>query len=231
MMLASSLCTDDVAEATAIASYFDDIHAFVRSVQPPAYPHGIDRELAAAGEVVFIENCAGCHGTYGATDADDTYPNLLLPLDVIGTDPVVAQGGTIYAPHMVDWYNESFYGEITRMEPEQPFAGYAAPPLDGVWATGPFLHNGSVPSIALVLDSTKRPTYWRRLKYDGTDFDEVNLGWPYLELDEGHATAPAEDVKFIYDTTWLAHDNGGHTFGDHLDDAERAAVLEYIKTL
>lgn len=231
MMLASSLCTDTVEEATAISTYFNNIHAFVKSVRPPAYPFAIDAALADVGEGVFLDNCAGCHGTYGATEAEDTYPNLLFPLDVIGTDPVVAQGGTIYAPHMVEWYNESFYGEITRMEPEQPFAGYAAPPLDGVWATGPFLHNGSVPSIALVLDSSKRPTYWRRLAYDGSDFDERDVGWPYLSLEYGQATAPADEVKFIYDTTWLAHDNGGHTFGDHLDDDERTAVLEYLKTL
>lgn len=231
MMLASSLCTDTIEEATMIASYFDDIHAYVRSVRAPAYPFAIDAALAATGEGIFVRDCAGCHGTYGATEDDDTYPNLLFPLDVIGTDPVVAEGGTVHAPHMVQWYNESFYGEITRMEPDDPFVGYAAPPLDGVWATGPFLHNGSVPSIALVLDSTRRPTYWRRVDYDSANFDEKDLGWPWLAVDHGHdGLAPAE-AKYIYDTTQFAHDNGGHTFGDHLDDDERTAVLEYLKTL
>jgi mono/diheme cytochrome c family protein len=236
MMLATSLCTDSVDEAVGIASYFNNIHAYVRSLRAPAYPYAIDEVLAVDGEEVFLANCAGCHGTYasgaaGATDEGDTYPNLLFPLDVIGTDPVVAQGGTIYAPHMVEWYNSSFYGSITRMEPDDPFPGYMAPPLDGVWATGPFLHNGSVPSIALVLDSGKRPTYWRRVDYDSANFDELNLGWPYLALDYGHDTAAPEETKFIYDTTQLAHDNAGHVFGDHLTDDERRALLEYLKTL
>jgi mono/diheme cytochrome c family protein len=231
MMLATSLCTDSVEEATAIASYFNNIHAYVRSIRAPEYPYAIDEVLAAEGEEVFLASCAGCHGTYGATEEEDTYPNLLFPLDVVGTDPVVAQGGTIYAPHMVEWYNGSFYGSITRMEPDDPFPGYMAPPLDGVWATGPFLHNGSVPNIALVIDSSKRPTYWKRVDYDSANFDEANLGWPYVAIDHGHDGAAPEEVKYIYDTTQLAHDNGGHVFGDHLDDDERRALLEYLKTL
>jgi mono/diheme cytochrome c family protein len=231
MMLATALCTDSVAEAQQIDTYFADIQAFVRSVSAPKYPFAIDAGLAGQGEVVFAANCAGCHGTYAASDADDTYPNLLFPLDVIGTDAVVAEGGTKYAPALVDWYNESFYGSITRMVPDDPFPGYMAPPLDGVWATGPFLHNGSVPNIALVLDSSKRPRFWRRVDYDSTHFDQAALGWPFAELMYGHADAADAEKKFIYDTTQFAHTNTGHTFGDHLTPEERTAVLEYLKTL
>ncbi|HEY8376616.1 MAG TPA: hypothetical protein VIK91_09020, partial [Nannocystis sp.] len=231
MMLASALCTDTVEEAQEIDAYFHHVQAFIRSVEAPKYPFAIDHALAAEGEKVFYQNCAGCHGTYGADDAEDTYPNLLFPLDIIGTDPVVAEGGTKYAPHLVDWYNESFYGQITRMEPDNPFPGYMAPPLDGVWATGPFLHNGSVPTIELVLDSTRRPKYWMRVDYDSTHFDEDALGWPYIELAYGHADAPEHERKYIYDTTQIAHSNSGHTFGDHLTQEERRAVLEYLKTL
>ncbi len=231
MMLATALCTDSVAEAQQIDSYFHHIQAFVRSLRAPKYPFAIDAALAAAGEPVFAANCAGCHGTYAADEADETYPNLLFPLDVIGTDAVVAEGGTKYAPALVDWYNESFYGSITRMEPDDPFPGYMAPPLDGVWATGPFLHNGSVPTIALVLDSAKRPKYWRRVDYDSAHFDEEALGWPFAELMYGHAQAADDERKYIYDTTQFAHTNTGHTFGDHLTEDERRAVLEYLKTL
>ena len=63
------------------------MHAFVLTLEAPLYPFAIDRKLAEKGEGVFVENCAGCHGTYGETDADDTFPNLLFPLEVIGTDP------------------------------------------------------------------------------------------------------------------------------------------------
>jgi mono/diheme cytochrome c family protein len=231
MMLATALCTDTVAEAQAIDSYFADIQAYIRSVEAPKYPFMIDAALARTGEALFLKNCAGCHGTYAEKDEDETYPNLLFPLDLIGTDPVVAEGGTKYAPQLVDWYNESFYGTVTRMEPDNPFPGYMAPPLDGIWATAPFLHNGSVPSIELVLDSTKRPTYWKRVDFDSAHFDQWSLGWPFIELAYGHADADPAERKFIYDTTHLAHSNAGHTFGDHLSGAERHAVIEYLKTL
>lgn len=230
MMLATALCTDSVEEAKQIDTYFNDIQAFIRSVKAPKYPFAIDATLAAEGEAVFTANCAGCHGTYAANDEDETYPNLLFPLDLIGTDAVVAEGAK-YAPELVEWYNESFYGSITRMTPEDPFPGYMAPPLDGVWATGPFLHNGSVPTIAAVLDSSKRPKFWRRHDFDSANFDQEALGWPHTELAYGHNQVEESERKFIYDTTQFAHTNTGHTFGDHLTDAERTAVLEYIKTL
>jgi len=47
----------------------------------------------------------------------------------------------------------------------------------------------------------------------------------------GQIGAPEDERKFIYDTTYLAHGNAGHTFGDHLTPEQRRAVLEYLKTL
>ena len=231
MMFASSLCTDSVEQAKEINDYFHHVQSYIESLRAPKYPFEIDRELAATGEKIFIQNCAGCHGTYSDNEAEETYPNLLLPLDVIGTDPVVAMGGIEHAPYLVDWYNESFYGEATRLEPDLPFPGYVAPPLDGIWATGPFLHNGSVPTIELVLHSQARPTYWKRVDYDSTNFDEEAVGWPYEEVSYGQADATEEERKFIYDTTFESYSNAGHTFGDHLEADERKALLEYIKTL
>ena len=231
MQLVSSVCTDTIEEAERIDSFFPDIQEYIRSIEAPVYPRSIDAALSRSGKRVFTQNCAGCHGTYGKTDEDDTYPNLLFPLDVIGTDDAVAMAGIDYSPEMVDWYNRSWYGQITRMEPDNPFPGYMAPPLDGIWATGPFLHNGSVPTIELVLDSTARPTYWRRVDFDSANFDEDALGWPYEELAYGQDTADEAERKYIYDTTLFGHGNAGHTFGDHLTDDERRAVLEYLKTL
>lgn len=231
MAYATSICVDDVAEAKRVDGLFVDIQAFLRSLEAPKYPRGIDADLADTGRQLFPRDCAGCHGKYGADGGEDAYPNLLFPLDVIGTDPVVANGGVIHAPELVDWYNDSFYGTITPMVPNDPFPGYVAPPLDGVWATAPFLHNGSVPTIELVLDSTARPKYWKRVDYDSSNFDEDALGWPWLGVPYGQADAPEAERKFIYDTTQWSQSNAGHTFGDHLSFDERRAVIEYLKTL
>jgi mono/diheme cytochrome c family protein len=216
-----------------MVDYFADIRAYLESIEPPAWPWAIDQELAAEGEALFACNCAGCHGTYDAANPDaETYPNLLLPLDVVGTDDAVALASTSDIGTAVDWFNSSWYGEWAQLLPEDPFPGYMAPPLDGIWATPPYLHNASVPSLELVLDSTARPTYWRRTNYDSNNYDQTQMGWPYQVLDHGQADEPvASERKHIYDTTIFAHGNGGHTFGDHLTDAERAAVLEYLKTL
>jgi mono/diheme cytochrome c family protein len=225
MMSASSLCVDDVEQATAIDAYFPDIYAFIRSIEPPRYPFSVDGALAEKGQRVFETTCSRCHGTYG--DAE-TYPNLLVDLEVIGTDPVLASSSSYLVGPYIDWFNESFWGEMSRLEPNQ---GYVAPPLDGVWATAPYLHNGSVPTIAELLNSKTRPRYWTRDRTDSTSYDESVLGFGYEALDHGQAGLPEDEQAPIYDTTLEGYGNGGHTFGDVLSESDRGAVLEYLKTL
>ncbi|MCA9603282.1 MAG: hypothetical protein KC417_14715, partial [Myxococcales bacterium] len=226
MLASSTLCTDNLEEAAAIDAYANDINAFIRSLKAPAYPFAVDTKLAAHGENVFIRNCAGCHGLYG--DAP-SYPNLAFPVDVVGTDAAMASGTGGYREQLIDWYNDSFYGGVGTLV---AFDGYVAPPLDGVWATAPFLHNGSVPTLEAVLNSKLRPTHWMRRNLDSRDFDEDALGWPYDAVtgaDDPSLTDPQR--PFVYDTTRLGHSNAGHTFGDALSDDDRRAVLEYLKTL
>lgn len=225
MMTASILCTDTVEEARAIDAYFPDIRAFIASLQPPDYPFPIDGALAERGHGVFQRHCSGCHGTYGE---NWSYPNLVIGLKQIGTDPELALSASRAEDLYIDWFNRSFFGELARWAPAP---GYIAPPLDGVWATTPYLHNGSVPTIETLLDSAKRPTYWTR-SFDSTDYDEKALGWRHVELDHGkEGAADPEQRKRIYDTTLFGYSNSGHTFGDVLTTDERTAVLEYLKTL
>ena len=233
MAAATSICVDNLADAARVDEMFKHIQAYIDSVRAPRYERPIDTALAQRGKGVFSSACAGCHGTYSADpdDASDTYPNLLLPLDVVGTDPVMANGGVIHTPEIIDWFNASFYGKITPLIVDDPFPGYVAPPLDGVWATAPFLHNGSVPTLELVLNSKARPRYWKRVDYDDRNFDEIAGGWPWVEVPYAQADAPEAERKYIYDTTYFSQSNAGHTFGDHLSSDQRRAVIEYLKTL
>lgn len=231
MALATSVCVDDVARAREVDAMFRDIQAYVASLRAPRWPRSVDAALGRDGERLFLRDCAGCHGTYAARDEDETYPNLLVPLDVAGTDPVVAEAGVVHASELVAWYNASFYGGVTRMVPDDPFPGYMPPPLDGIWATAPYLHNGSVPSIALVLNSHARPQRWRRRDLDSTHVDEDALGWPWDPVDVPQDRVPEAERAMVYDTTLWSQSNAGHPFGDHLTDAERRAVVEYLKTL
>jgi cytochrome c5 len=225
MMTASILCTSSVEESEAIDSYFADIRAYIASIEPPKYPFAVDGAQAVKGQLVFERTCSRCHGRYGA---DEAYPNRLITLEEIGTDPVLVTSNTQYAGPFGEWFGRSFFGQMSRLEPQN---GYVAPPLDGIWATAPFLHNGSVPNLEALLDSTKRPTYWTRT-FDSTDYDAVAVGFRHTALPHGKAGEPSESKRAaIYDTTRPGYSNAGHTFGDDLTSEERALVLEYLKTL
>lgn len=229
MMYASSLCTDDIAEANRVLEYFGDIRAFLETITPPEYPFAVDATLADEGELLFARDCSCCHGTYDEDPALETYANLLFPLETIGTDPLLAD--MVVETDLGSWFNTSWYGDVGPLTVAEPFAGYVAPPLDSIWATAPYFHNASVPNIEAVLDSRRRPKWWRREDFDSTHFDEETLGWPHIELPYGQDDAPEQMRKFVYDTTRIGHWNTGHPFGDHLTDAERRAVIEYLKTI
>jgi mono/diheme cytochrome c family protein len=225
MMMKSLVCTDSVEEARPIDAMFTDVRAYIAALEPPDYPFAVDATLAARGREVFEAQCTRCHGTYGAAGE---YPNLVIGLEAVGTDPAYALKAYEESDRFMRWFNRSWYGDIAHA---QPARGYVAPPLDGVWATAPYLHNGSVPTIESLLDSHKRPTYWVR-SFDSKDFDTAVLGWTYEALSHGkQGTSDQEQRKRIYDTTLPGYSNAGHTFGDGLTDSERRAVIEYLKTL
>jgi mono/diheme cytochrome c family protein len=225
MMLASMFCVDSVDQAQHAYDYFGDIEAYIDSIQPPHWPYGTDAALAAQGKQVFEQTCSVCHGTYGA---NPTYPNRVLPLEYVGTDPELVNEIEQYGGPLIDWFSASFYGQNAQFN---PYHGYIAPPLDGIWASAPYLHNGSVPTIEALLKSSTRPTYWMRT-YDDTDYDTENVGWRYLTMDHGQADELDPFTrKKIYDTTLPGYSNAGHTFGDALSDADRLAVIAYLKTL
>src|SRR5262249_27329774 len=123
---------------------FANIHAFVLGVGAPKYPFPIDRSLAERGQGLFRQNCSKCHGTYGP---DGSYPNKIVSLDVVGTDPPLAES---FSDKSVEFYNKTWFAR--ELAPDgQPYQftaprGYQAPPLDGVWATAPYFHNSSAPT-------------------------------------------------------------------------------------
>ncbi len=215
----NSRATFEQEEAT-----FADIRAYLLTLEPPKYPFPIDRKKATEGKVLFERTCARCHGTYGDKP---TYPNRIVPLDEIGTDATRYHGIT---KKFHDHYNASWFGEkYTNKET----AGYQAPPLDGIWATAPYFHNGSVPTVYHVLNSKARPkVYTRSYKTDKDDYDPGKLGWKITVLPRGPDTkASAIERRKVYDTTQLGRGNSGHPFGDKLSEPERLAVIEYLKTL
>jgi mono/diheme cytochrome c family protein len=211
---------------------FRDIREYLLTLQPPKYPLPIDEKLARRGEALFTKTCSKCHGTYGEKW---TYPNRIIPLDEIGTDPARFHGltekfGKAYAESWFAKEKEGWFGD--EYKPIHT-AGYQAPPLDGIWATAPYFHNGSAPTVYHVLNSKARPRAFTRSFRTGLDdYDSEKLGWKVKEVDGkiDPALPPIERRK-IYDTTQPGRGNAGHTFGDKFSDDERMAVIEYLKTL
>jgi hypothetical protein len=207
---------------------FRDLRAFFLSLEPPRYPFPIDSAKAARGKVVFEETCARCHGTYGP---DGKYPNKIVPLDVIGTDPSRAKG---LSDRLVAHYNSTWFGAVHPVNLEK--GGYQAPPLDGLWATAPYLHNGSVPNLHALLDSSTRPErFTRPPSTDFEHYDTTHVGWKFAEVSPEELASTARrsafQAKFIVDTSRFGMDNAGHTFGDDLSEEERMDLIEYLKTL
>jgi len=221
LMLSNLLTVKDTAEARETFTHFGDVLAYIKSVNPPAYPYPVNTQLAAQGKVIFINHCSKCHGEYGA---NGKYPNLLIPENIIKTDSLLFKSNYQNAK-FIDWFNKSWYANGDHPAKLEPFKGYIAPPLDGVWITAPYLHNGSVPTLEALLNSKLRPRYWER-DFKNPEYDYEHVGLKYRVKNN-----PGSKNKTVYNTDKPGYGNYGHYFGDDLTDAERKAVIEYLKTL
>jgi mono/diheme cytochrome c family protein len=219
LMSPAILTLRDTAEAAKILQNMKDVWAFIKTLEPPEYPYSINPELARKGESIFVQTCSPCHGSYGM---NEYYPNKLVPGKTIGTDSLMWKYYTKY-PEYAEWFNKSWFATTTSPAFIKPQAGYIAPPLDGVWATAPYFHNGSVPTVEGVLNSDSRPRYWKR-NFNRSEYDYQHLGWKYKILVK-------HGGKRSYNTDIPGYGNYGHYFGDQLSDEERKAVIEYLKTL
>jgi mono/diheme cytochrome c family protein len=219
-LMASNLLTvTDTAESAEVDSHMPDVLAYLYSLEPPDYPYPLDQTLASKGKILFEKNCSKCHGSYG--DAE-TYPNLLIPAATIKTDSFLFKSN-YSSPQFLDWFNKSWFTTGDHPARLEPFRGYIAPPLDGIWITAPYLHNGSVPTLGALLNSKSRPRYWSR-NFDNPEMDTANVGWKFTRHEKPGGSA-------IYNTDIPGYGNYGHYFGDKLTGAERKAVIEYLKTL
>jgi mono/diheme cytochrome c family protein len=202
---------------------YSDVLAWIESLEPPKYPWKIDAELAKQGEVHFQENCAKCHGTYGK---NPTYPEKIVPIAEVGTDRVRLDALDVAgrAHYGVSWFNE--YGKEPTIDDP---GGYVAPPLDGIWASAPYLHNGSVPTLWHLMHPDARPKVWKRTE-DGYDQEKVGLETSQFERMPRGISDRAEKRRY-FDTSISGKSAVGHLFPDELSEPEKRAVLEYLKTL
>ncbi len=211
-------------DADQVKAWEDDyrhIMAYIESVRAPKYPFSIDRNLANRGRKVFLQNCASCHGD----SENHEYPAELVSISDIGTDQARNEALT---PAHRDSYRRNWLGSYGKADTVTDPDGYMAPPLNGVWASAPYLHNGSVPTLWHLLNPSKRPTVWKRTG----EFDQQRVGLPVDTWDKlPKGTRRGWDRRSYFDTSKFGKSNAGHLFPDELTDDEKTAVLEYLKTL
>ena len=143
----------------------------------------------------------------------------VIAVDEVGTDR-----------HRLDTWTEASAAAFNAIAQGYPWQfksfrktnGYVAMPLVGLWLNAPYLHNGSVPSLADLLEPPeRRPVRF----YRGYDvYDAARVGF----ISDG-AEAQAEGE--LFDTGLDGNANGGHSYGTALSGDQKGALLEYLKTL
>jgi mono/diheme cytochrome c family protein len=189
------------------------IQNYISSVQPPKYPFAIDAPLVAAGAAVYQSACASCHAFGGARTG------TVIPVDEVGTD---RHRLDMWTPASAKAYNDHTQSYVWKFSHFRTSGGYVSVPLDGLWLRGPYLHNGSVPSLVDLLEPVdRRPkTFWRG--YDVVD--QNGVGFVSVGGD-------AEAAGTRFDTSLPGNSNAGHLWGTTLDADRKRALIEYLKTL
>ena len=182
------------------------------NIQPPRYPFAIDASVASRGAKLFGDRCASCH-TGPETD------QRLHSVAEVGTDPLRAN---LFNQRQADGFNK-FLAELELQGYEKPkepgvrtTGKYFAPTLGGVWARTPYLHNGSVRTMAELLAAPDRRA--KTFHRGSTHFDPATMGF----TDEG---------AYLFDTSTPGNSNAGHDYGTDLSPNEKQELIEYLKTL
>ena len=150
-----------------------------------------------------------------------------------------------FTDNAIPYERQQCLGGFGILDLPQQVAGYKPRPLEGVWATPPFLHNGSVPNLYQMLLPPEQRS--KRFFVGRRDFDTKHVGYVSEPAD------PKEADGFWFDTSLDGNHNSGHAFvataeqlaaahadpnahplptgviGALLTDDERWAIVEYLK--
>lgn len=151
--------------------------------------------------------------------------------------------GAIVQQGINAWFAQNPDANRAEIEGDRPNClqvgkGYKARPLNGVWATAPFLHNGSVPTLmALLGPADERPA---RFLLGDAHFDPKDVGIKVVVPPADAKGDYTREGYFILDTHKAGNHNTGHEFSDDkhpgvvgpaLSHEEREDIIEFLKTL
>lgn len=208
----------------------------------------IDLEKAKKGQAHFVQSCQKCHGTYekGWDKPQATRLSKLMqiqnvkityhkktPVIDVGTDP----GRYLGMKEFADDLNGLAISKSIKAF-VVPQKGYVPPPLEGIWARWPYMHNNSIPNLCeLLTRSTERVKSYvaGEARDKQRDYDQECMGYPLGDM------APEEwkaDKDFFYDSSREGLSNQGHDRGIFIKDdkeiysqSQKMELLEFLKTL
>lgn len=210
-----------------------------RKIRAPKWPEEFgkpDEVKVKAGELLFKAKCASCH--VDVEPATHDFP--LSDLAEVMTDPNCAKS---FAARLSDnrEFSQALAEKLTALKlkaasdenvPKDELAKwemgrnpalwrtlvkYRARPLRSIWATAPYLHNGSVPTIDALL-SKDRPAKFR---IGQREYDPETLGYSEKVKDVGTK---------VFDCSVSGNSNAGHPWGTESTPEERKQLIEYLKT-
>lgn len=194
------------------------VTAWIADYTPQPFPAPIDPTKASQGQQIYTTACAACHGTY-----DTAQPPALVSFPNwegdIGTDagPPLSQIEAI-----ADAINASPYGPYLAA---RPTTLRSAPPLTGLWASAPYLANGSVPTLWHLMRPALRPDTFA---IGGHRLDMARVG---IDLTPPATYVPWSTAR-LFDSNDVGKSNAGHAIGfDRLSEADKDALLEFLKQL
>ncbi len=193
------------------------LNPILREFKTPAFPGSLDAEKARRGFAVYNNSCLECHGEYqwngGKKSTLISFPNKLIQQEEMNSD---ANRWMAISPALVKNLEESVWKDIVQVNQNQ---GYIAPILEGLWASAPYMHNGSVPTLWHFMRPETRPT-------------QFAVGGQNLDLNKVGSLGNKAIGSEIYDTRTEGRDNRGHEKEfENLSEEDKDDLLEYLKTL
>jgi hypothetical protein len=219
-------------ESTLRIANLHRLEVLTHKLKAPKWPADvlgtIDETKAKAGEKIFNDTCRDCH------------QNHIYALTDVGTDPQRANSfGQPVAGHgpfptaikpILDGLKTRAFADDGISPADQATMDanpviwratgeYLARPLTGVWATAPYLHNGSVPTLWHLLHPAQRPA---KFIVGNREYDPAKLGYS------------TDGNGWTFDTSQPGNSNVGHNgdkYGTNLTEDQKTELLEYLKTI
>jgi hypothetical protein len=215
----------------------------------------IDDERVKRGALLYVEKCANCHriNVRDSKQVDDV-GIIMSDIEVVGTDETMAinfvnntfaqekgeklvhstdlVGDALFGLWIKSIFGALIYGGLeefsNKLEPEdKDLERYKARPLNGVWATAPYLHNGSIPNMnELLKEESERDS---KFCVGSREFDPILMGYESAVDSDGKC-----GDNFLLDTSIKGNWNSGHDSriygGIPFTKKERLDIIEFIKT-